>query len=113
MPASFTGSAADGTNGAGLAANSTTVTLQRSSDSLYWTGSAWSASVTSLATTHGATSGATGATWTSAATMPDWSAQSDGTYVVTAKVTVEKVPGEQNIDNNIGVYQIQFRLKPA
>ena len=33
--------------------------------------------------------------------------------VVTAKVTVEKVPGEQNIDNNIGVYQIQFRLKPA
>ena len=33
--------------------------------------------------------------------------------VVTAKVTVEKVPGEQNIDNNIGVYEIQFRLKPA
>ncbi|MGI9186018.1 MAG: hypothetical protein ACR2J9_00620 [Gaiellales bacterium] len=33
--------------------------------------------------------------------------------VVTAKVTVEKVPGEQNIDHNIGVYQIQFRLKPA
>ncbi|MGI9117349.1 MAG: hypothetical protein ACR2JV_06910 [Gaiellales bacterium] len=33
--------------------------------------------------------------------------------VVTAKVTVEKVPGEQNIDNNIGVYQVQFRLKPA
>lgn len=33
--------------------------------------------------------------------------------VVTAKVTVEKVPGEQNVDNNIGVYKIQFRLKPA
>ena len=30
-----------------------------------------------------------------------------------AGITVEKVPGEQNIDNNIGVYQIQFRLKPA
>ncbi len=33
--------------------------------------------------------------------------------VVTAKVVVEKVPGEKNIDNNIGAYQIQFRLKPA
>ncbi len=33
--------------------------------------------------------------------------------VVTAKVTVEKVPGEENVDNNIGVYEIQFRLKPA
>jgi hypothetical protein len=33
--------------------------------------------------------------------------------VVTAKVTVEKVPGEENVDNNIGVYKIQFRLQPA
>jgi hypothetical protein len=33
--------------------------------------------------------------------------------IVTAKVTVEKVPGEENVDNNIGVYKIQFRLKPA
>ncbi len=33
--------------------------------------------------------------------------------VVTVKVTVEKVPGEENVDNNIGVYEIQFRLKPA
>ena len=33
--------------------------------------------------------------------------------VVTAKVTVEKVPGEQNNDNNNGVYQNQFRQKPA
>ncbi len=33
--------------------------------------------------------------------------------VVTAKVTVEKVPGEENVDNNIGVYEIQFRLQPA
>ncbi len=33
--------------------------------------------------------------------------------IVTAKVIVEKVPGEKNIDNNIGAYQIQFRLKPA
>jgi hypothetical protein len=33
--------------------------------------------------------------------------------VVTAKVTVEKVPGEENVDNNIGVYEIQFRLNPT
>ncbi len=33
--------------------------------------------------------------------------------IVTVKVTVEKVPGEENIDNNLGAYKIQFRLKPA
>lgn len=33
--------------------------------------------------------------------------------IVTAKVTVEAVPGEQNLDNNVGVYKIQFRLQPA
>jgi len=33
--------------------------------------------------------------------------------IVTAKVTVEAVPGEQNLDNNVGIYKIQFRLQPA
>src|SRR5437764_475203 len=37
VPASFGGSLADNTGGVGLAANSTTFTLQRSSDSFYWT----------------------------------------------------------------------------
>jgi hypothetical protein len=33
--------------------------------------------------------------------------------IVTARVTVEEVPGEQNLDNNVGIYEIQFRLQPA
>src|SRR5439155_26648887 len=41
VPATFSGSAADNSGGAGLNANSTTFTLRRSSDSNYWTGSAW------------------------------------------------------------------------
>src|SRR5207237_388411 len=49
VPASFSGSVADNTGGVGLAANSTTFTLQRSSDGLYWTGSAWQAAAFSLA----------------------------------------------------------------
>src|SRR5207248_2761410 len=38
VPASFSGSVADNTGGVGLAANSTTFTLKRSSDNNYWTG---------------------------------------------------------------------------
>src|SRR5207253_1219925 len=87
VPASFSGSAADNNGGVGLNANSTTFTLQRSSDSFYWTGSAWQAGAANLATTHSATTSNTAATWTSSATLPTWSSQSDGTFTVKATVT--------------------------
>src|SRR5207244_5832709 len=86
MPATFSGSAADNSGG-GLAANSTTFTLQRSSDNNYWTGSAWQAAVFNLATTHSATTGNTAAAWTDNVTLPTWSSQTDGTYIVQAKGT--------------------------
>src|SRR5947208_3557102 len=87
VPASFSGAAADNNGGVGLNANSTTFTLQRGSDSFYWTGSAWQATAVNLATTHSATTGNTAATWTSSATMPTWALESDGTYTVQAKAT--------------------------
>ena len=87
VPAGFSGSVADNSSGVGLAANSTTFTLQRSSDNLYWTGSAWQAAVFNLAATNSATTGGTAATWTSSAMMPTWASQSDGTYTVQAKAT--------------------------
>src|SRR5439155_27913 len=87
VPSSFSGSAADNSGGSGLNANSTTFTLQRSSDSKYWTGSAWQVAVFSLATTHSATTGNTVAAWTDNVTLPTWSSQTDGTYTVQAKAT--------------------------
>src|SRR5439155_8874469 len=87
VPASFSGSAADNTGGVGLAANSTTFTLQRGSDGLYWTGSAWQAAAFNLAASNRATTGNTAATWTSSATLPTWASQSDGTYTVQATAT--------------------------
>ena len=87
VPASFSGSVADNSSGVGLAANSTTFTLQRSSNNFYWTGSAWQAAVFNLAATNSATTGGTAATWTSSAMMPTWASQSDGTYTVQAKAT--------------------------
>src|SRR5439155_1614826 len=87
VPASFSGSAADNSGGAGLAANSATFTLQRSSDNYYWTGSAWQAAAFNLAATNSATTGGTAATWTSSATLPTWAAQTDGTYTVRATTT--------------------------
>ena len=48
VPATFSGSVADNAGGAGLAANSTTFTLQRSSDGFYWTGSGWQSAVFNL-----------------------------------------------------------------
>src|SRR5205823_2650461 len=36
---------------------------------------------------HSATTGGTAATWTSSATLPTWSSQTDGTYTVQAKAT--------------------------
>src|SRR5439155_326016 len=59
VPASFGGSVADNSGGVGLAANSATFTLQRSTDSFYWTGSAWQAAAFSLAATNAATTGST------------------------------------------------------
>src|SRR5439155_1487328 len=87
VPASFSGGAADSAGGLGLNANSTTFTLQRGSDSFYWTGSAWQSGVANLATTHSVTSGSTAATWTSSATLPTWASQADGTYTVQATAT--------------------------
>src|SRR5919204_3356853 len=87
VPASFSGSVADNTGGTGLSANSTTFTLQRGSDSFYWTGTSWQAGVFTLGTTHGATSGNTSVTWTSAAALPNWASQSDGSYTVQATAT--------------------------
>src|SRR5207302_1501846 len=87
VPVSFSGSVADNTGGVGLNANSTTFTLRRSSDGLYWTGSAWQAAAFHLAASNSATTGSTAATWTSSATLPTWSSQTDGTYTVQAKAT--------------------------
>src|SRR5205823_6363008 len=86
-PASFSGSAADNSGGGGLNANSTAFTLQRGSDSFYWTGSAWQAGVANLPTIHGATTSNTPVTWTDNATLPTWASQSDGTYAVQAMAT--------------------------
>src|SRR5439155_488841 len=84
VPAGFSGNAAEGNGGAGLNANSTTFTLQRSSDNFYWTGSVWQAGVFNLATSHSATTGNTIAVWTSNATMPAWASQVEGAYSVAA-----------------------------
>src|SRR5439155_229310 len=87
VPASFSGSVADNSGGVGLAANSATFTLKRSSDNFYWTGSAWQSAVFNLAASNNATTGNTAATWTSSATLPTWSSQADGTYTVQATAT--------------------------
>src|SRR5437773_3656790 len=87
VPAGFSGNAAEGNGGAGLNANSTTFTLQRSSDNFYRTGSAWQAGVFNLATSHGPTTANTAAVWTSSATLPTWSSQTDGAYTVRATAT--------------------------
>ena len=88
VPANFTGSTADNSGGVGLNANSTTFTLQRSTDSKYWTGSAWQSALFNLATTHLATTSNTAAAWTNATgTLPTWSAQPDATYTVQATAT--------------------------
>src|SRR5438034_902027 len=87
LPAAFSGSAADNSGGVGLSANSTTFTLRRPTDNFYWTGTTWQSAVFNLATTHSATSSNTAVTWTSSATLPTWSSQTDGTYTVQAKAT--------------------------
>src|SRR5439155_874059 len=87
VPASFSGSAADNSGGVGLNANSTTLTLQRGTDSLYWNGSTWQSGSFALAATNGATTGNTAATWTSNTTLPTWASESDGTFAVQATVT--------------------------
>src|SRR5439155_1285464 len=81
------GSVADNAGGVGLAANSTTFTLQRSTDNFYWTGSAWQAAAFSLAASNAAASGGTAATWASSAALPAWASQADGTYTVQATAT--------------------------
>src|SRR5207249_2751812 len=87
VPTTFSGSVADNSGGAGLAANSTTFTLKRSSDNFYWTGSGWQSAAFSLAATNAATTGSTAATWTSSATLPAWASQADATYTIQATTT--------------------------
>ena len=80
VPATFSGSAADNSGGAGLNANSTTFTLQRGSDGNYWTGAAWQVAIFNLATTHSATTSNTAATWTNSATLPTWASEKTHTW---------------------------------
>src|SRR5207247_1209495 len=80
VPASFSGSATDNNGGVGLNANSTTFTLQRSSDNFYWAGSAWQAAVSNLAATHSATTSNTAAAWASSATLPTFERGVDSLY---------------------------------
>src|SRR5438093_1410149 len=84
VPAGFSGNAAEGNGGAGWNANTTTFTLQRSSDNNYWTGLGWQSAAFNLATSHSGTTGNTAASWTSNATMPAWASQVEGTYTVAA-----------------------------
>ncbi len=84
VPTSFSGTVADNTGGCGLPANSTTFTLKRSTDNEYWNGSAWQVEVAPLAATNAATTIGTSTTWTSSATLPTWSSQSDAVYTVQA-----------------------------
>jgi hypothetical protein len=72
IPATFSGSVADDSSGLGLAANSTTFYIQRTSDNYYWTGTEWSATQTWLSSTHDATTDGTSKTWTDSATLPTW-----------------------------------------
>ena len=88
----FSGQVADSNangTGSGVNANSTTFTLQRGSDSLYWDGASnWVVDPTPLATTHNATSSDTPETWQSATgTLPAWASQTGGTYTVQATAT--------------------------
>jgi prepilin-type N-terminal cleavage/methylation domain-containing protein len=84
VPSPFSGSAADNSGGAGLNANSTTFTLQRSSNSQYWNGSTWQVSAYALGTTHVATTSNTVAGWTDSITLPTLAS---GTYTVQATAT--------------------------
>jgi sugar lactone lactonase YvrE len=85
MPPIFSGSAADGYGGTGLAANSTVFTIQRTSTlGNYWNGTGWNSSPTWLATTHSATSGNISTTWTSNIALPLWE---DDKYIVQSKTT--------------------------
>jgi hypothetical protein len=88
VPATFSGTAADNTNGVGLAANSTTFTLQRP-DSTYWNGSTWQALAFPLSTIHAATTSGTVVTWSRSTGMPVWASQPVGIYTVRATATDE------------------------
>jgi hypothetical protein len=86
VPSAFSGSAADNFNGVGLAASSTTLTLQQP-DGTYWNGAAWQAAVFNLSTTHSATTSDAIAAWTRSTGMPSWASQPLGTYTVRATAT--------------------------
>src|SRR5829696_5057627 len=89
VPTSFSGKVADNAGGAGLLATSTTVTLRRNADGLYWNGTSFSsASPTNLAvTSQAATTGNTEAAWSKNSGLPTWSGQNSGAYTVQAKAT--------------------------
>src|SRR5439155_12091787 len=88
VPANFLGSVADAfAVGSGLNADSTTFTLKRGVDNLYWHGSTWQSGAVDLATLHTATTGNTSRTWTNNVALPDWSLESDGTFTAQATAT--------------------------
>ncbi len=87
VPTSFSGSVADSAGGVGLNANSTTFTLERSTDGDYWTGSGWQGTAVNLAATNSATTGGMAATWTDSATLPTWATQTDAVYTIQATAT--------------------------
>ncbi|MCU1464920.1 MAG: hypothetical protein JWM72_848, partial [Actinomycetia bacterium] len=99
-----TGSAADNAGGSGLSTNSTTFTIQRSTDNNYWnsTTSTWQVTAFNLATAHVATTSGTAATWTTSATPP-WIPQVDGVYTIQATAT-------DNAGNFLTGSQVTFTL---
>jgi hypothetical protein len=84
IPLNVTGTAADNSNGVGLAANSTQYSLQRSSDNKYWDGATWIVGQVFLGTTHPATTQGTVANWTSNNILPPWL---DDTYTIAPRAT--------------------------
>lgn len=84
IPVTFTGTAADNSNGVGLAANSTQFSLQRQSDGKYWDGATWVSGQVFLGTTHPATTQGTVANWSSNGILPPWL---DDTYTISPRAT--------------------------
>src|ERR1051326_7269469 len=85
-PISISGHAADNPGGVGLNANTTTYTLQRLSDLLYWNGSTFGPLVSgsNRTTTHIVTANNTDVVWTSNTGLPIWASQVSGDYRVQA-----------------------------
>ena len=84
IPSNVSGTAADNSNGVGLAADSTQYSLQRQSDNKYWDGSNWVTGQVFLGTTHPATTQGTVINWSSNSILPPWL---DDTYTIIPRAT--------------------------